>query len=550
MLQKLYIQNYAIIDELEIDFTDKLNIITGETGAGKSILLGALNLVLGSRSDNAVLQPGLKCIVEGTFSVENNGLVRQFLAANDKDESDEIVLRREITGNGKSRSFINDTPASLTQLRQLSVLLIDLHQQFDTLEINDEEFQRTVLDALSDNIPELNHFKTIFSKYAASQKELIQLQHQQAESIKEQDYNQFLFQELEELCLQEDELEQLESELKLLSNAENIKLQLQAVIFTLSESDEPLVNQLKVVLQKLSPLLSYHKDVEVLYSRLKGVVVELQDVAGELFHLENSIQADAERSAFISDRLAVGYRLQKKHSMQSTAGLMEIHASLKHKLAQLSDLSAAVEKEAGEVKQLEIEALLIADKLSKNRKKQVIPFIKKVNELLKQVGMPNAKFYVEINAIGLSKYGTDEIGFLFDANKSGRFEPLRKVASGGELSRLMLVIKSLVASKLEMPTLIFDEIDSGISGEAARQVSGILKELSGRHQVITITHQAQIAAKADAHFFIFKSVNNNRIVTGVKLLSREERINAIAEMLSGEKPSDAAIQNAREMVSN
>lgn len=550
MLQKLYIENYAIIDKLEIDFTGKLNIITGETGAGKSILLGALNLVLGSRADNAILQPGLKCIVEGNFSTGNNGLVKEFITANELDESDEIVLRREITANGKSRGFINDTPASLTQLRQLSVLLVDVHQQFDTLEINEEEFQRTVLDALSGNFSELLKLKTVFTNYSANQKELMHLRQLQSESIKEQDYNQFLFEELKELSLQEGELEQLESELKLLSNAENIKGQLQTVTFQLTESDEPLVNQLKSVLQRLSPLLSYHPSVGSLYSRLKGAVVEMQDVAGELFQLENSIHADAERTISISERLAMGYRLQKKHGVNSTDGLIEVYKTLKNKLSQLSDLSDAIEQVAAETNRLEAEAILIADIISKNRKKLVIPFIGKVNELLKQVGMPNAKFNVQINATALSKYGSDEISFMFDANKSGRFEPLKKVASGGELSRLMLVIKSLVASKLEMPTLIFDEIDSGISGEAARQVAGILKELSARHQVITITHQAQIAAKADAHYFIFKSVNDKRIVTGVKLLSGEERINAIAEMLSGEKPSDAAIQNAKEMVSN
>ena len=549
MLRKLAIQHYAIIDQLEIDFSKKLNIITGETGAGKSILMGALNLILGERADTSVLQPTKKCIVEGYFEVSNDD-IEHFFTQNDFDRSEEIVLRREISANGKSRMFINDTPVSLSQVKELSILLVDLHQQFDTLELNDEHFQRKVIDALAENSALLIELKEIFTKYSSAKKELNDLQKIQADANKEYDYNKFLFDELEELHLKPDELETLEGELKLLSNAENIKQQLNSATFILKESDEPVVQQLKIVSQKLSGVSVVHSGIAELNERIKSSLIEISDIADELGIMEHNTGLDADRIESINERLSSGYRLLKKHSVQTTGELLEVQHKLEEKVNQISDIARNIIKLQDETTMLESKAKTLAEKISLRRNKQLKPFTDKVNGLLKQVGMPNAQMKVEITAGVLSVFGSDDISFLFDANKSGRFESIKKVASGGELSRLMLVIKSLVATKLELPTLIFDEIDTGISGEAAKQVGLIMKELSGRHQLISITHQPQIAAKADAHYFVYKAIAGDRIVTSVKLLNNDERILSIAKMLSGEQPTAAAIENAREMVRN
>lgn len=551
MLSKLHIQNYAIIDDLEINFSGNLNIITGETGAGKSILMGGLNLILGERADSSVLlQENKKCIIEGFFEVKNNKQVQDFFTANDLDGEDEIVLRREIGANGKSRSFINDTPANLGQLRELAVLLVDLHQQFDTLNLSSENFQRMVLDALGDNAELLQKLLESFQKYTGVKKKLESLKLLQANANKELDYNQFLFDELEELGLQENELENLDAELRLLSNAENIKQQLSVIYFELKDSEQPVVQQLKVLQQKLQGLQQYHPEIDGLQQRINSAVIELKDVADELERIDDSITYDAERINIINDRISAGYKLQKKHGVTSTNALMEIHKTIGEKLDAVINASASIEKLDNQAKELESEAMQIAKIISANRTKQVKPFTEKVNTLLVQVGMPNARLKVSIQPGTLNSNGTDSIEFLFDANKSDRFEPLRKVASGGELSRLMLSIKSLVAQKLQLPTLIFDEIDTGISGEAARQVGMIMKTLSANHQLISITHQAQIAAKADAHYFVFKGIKKDKIVTSIRLLTNDERITTIAQMLSGEKPTAAALENAREMVGN
>ena len=551
MLQKLHIQNYAIIDELVIEFSKNLNIITGETGAGKSILMGALNLILGQRADSAVLRDKQKkCIVEGYFAIQNNDAVKLFLTDNELDPEEDILLRREIAANGKSRSFINDTPVNLSQLKELAVLLVDLHQQFDTLELGSESFQRDVMDALADNSLLLQDLQKKFSAYTASGRELQALLLQQANSNKELDYNRFLFDELEELSLKENELEDLDAELKLLSNAENIKQQLGSIYFELKDSEEPLVQQLKVLQQKVQSLREYHPGIEGLYDRMHSSLIELQDVADELERIDDTIHYDARRIQEVNDRIAAGYKLLKKHAVTETSQLLAIREELQQKLDIVFNISAAIEKLEKQTGVLHEACLAISEKISVNRKAQVKPFTEKVNKLLAQVGMPNAQLKVKIEPASLNVNGIDEIDFLFDANKSNRFEPLHKVASGGELSRLMLSVKSLVAKKLQLPTLIFDEIDTGISGEAARQVGMIMKDLSAAHQLISITHQPQIAAKAAAHYFVYKQIVKDKIVTSIRLLNNDERITAIAQMLSGEKPTAAALENAREMVAN
>lgn len=549
MLRKLHIQNYAIIDEIEINFSSQLNIITGETGAGKSILMGALSLILGERADSSVLvNADKKCFIEGYFKVEHKKDVAAFLQENDLDSEEELVLRREIASNGKSRAFINDTPVTLQQLKGLASLLVDLHQQFDTLELGDAGFQREVLDALAGNETILARYKKTYQQWQQASKELDALQQQKTAFTKELDYNQFLFDELNELSLKENELEELDAELKLLSHAEGIKSTLSHVYFDLKESEQPVVQLLKQLLNQLQAYASYHNDLPTVIERLQSSQIELQDIADEVERINDAVNYDEKRIEWINQRLMDGYKLQKKHGVQSTAELLSIQQELEAKLKAVLDMDDTIAAKEKETATLFSEAGSLAEQLSKARKKQISPLEEKVNHLLSQVGMPNARLKVELTEMPLHISGKDQIDFLFDANKSNRFEPIRKVASGGELSRLMLCIKSLVAQSIDLPTMIFDEIDTGISGEAAKQVGLIMKGLAASRQIICITHQPQIAGKANAHFFVYKEIRNDAVKTNIRLLSQDERITAIARMLSGEKPTAAAMENAREMM--
>ena len=551
MLLQLNIQNYAIIDEIEINFSEKLNAITGETGAGKSILMGALNLILGERADSSVLmRTDKKCFVEGYFSVNNKDEVKNFLKENDLDNENELVLRREIAANGKSRAFINDTPATLQQLKALASLLVDLHQQFDTLELGDSDFQREVLDALANNGDKLSSYKNLYHKWQQSSKELQQLQQQKSNFNKELDYFQFLFYELKEASFKENELEELDNELRLLSNAESIKTTLSKAYFDLKESEQPVLQMLKQIINQLNGYASYHTDISSIVERLQSTQIELQDIAGEIDHINDSVLYDEKRINLINDRIATGYKLLKKHGVKTTNELLQIQNELQQKLQAVLNIDEAITAKEKETEQLLKQANAVAEEISKARQAQTEPLIQQVNKLLIQVGMPNARIKIAITPASLNEYGKDNIEFLFDANKSNRFEPLRKVASGGELSRLMLCIKSLVAESIDLPTLIFDEIDTGISGEAAKQVGNIMKKLAASRQVICITHQPQIAGKADAHFFVYKEIKNDAVKASIRLLTTDERITTIAQMLSGEKPTAAALQNAREMVMN
>jgi len=551
MLTRLSINNYAIIDELEIDFSGKLSIITGETGAGKSIIIGALGLILGERADSSSLvNKEKKCIVEGTFSGNSKKQVTDFLKANELDAEEELVLRREIGTNGKSRAFINDTPVNLVQLQQLSSLLIDLHQQFDTLELGETDFQRQVLDALAGQLSLVEEYQLQYRQWLQLRKETEELKAQQQQFEKEADYNRFQFTELEEAAFRENELEETEAELKLLNNSEGIKAALAKTYFDLRESETPVVQQLKILLNQLNAFSSYHPDLPVLLQRLQSAQVELQDIADDVDRISNHINYDPVRIEQLNERLSLGYKLQKKHGVSSTAELLMIQKELEEKLQAVLNIEETIQQKEKETNRLLAEAKKTAEKITTERNKQVKTLEDKVNKLLVQVGMPNAKLKVLVQPADLSSSGADAIEFLFDANRSGQFQPVRKVASGGELSRLMLCIKSLVAQSIDLPTLIFDEIDTGISGEAARQVGIIMKELAAKRQVICITHQPQIAGKADAHFFVYKEIVKDKVKTNIKQLTTEERITAIAKMLSGEKPTAAAMENAREMVMN
>ncbi|WP_153801124.1 DNA repair protein RecN [Foetidibacter luteolus] len=551
MLQQLHIQNYAIIDEIEIHFSANLNIITGETGAGKSILMGALGLILGERADTAVLMnQEKKCFIEGFFAVQGKHAVKDFLLANELDAGDELVIRREINASGKSRAFINDTPATLQQLKALASLLVDLHQQFDTLELGDSDFQREVLDALAANHDALKAYAAVFSNWQSAKKELGHLQQQKSNFTKELDYFQFLYDELNDAGLKENELEDLDAELKMLSNAEGIKTAFSKVYFELKESEQPLAQTVKQLANQLNSYAGYHQDIPLLVQRLQSSYIELQDIADEVDRINESVNYDEQRIEQINEKLATGYKLLKKHGVQTTAELLAIQADLEQKLQAVLNIDDAIAGKEKEVAGLLKQADGLAENISLSRKAQCPPLEEQVNDLLKQVGMPNARLKIQLKDKPLAGDGKDEIEFLFDANKSNRFEPIRKVASGGELSRLMLCIKSLVAQSIDLPTLIFDEIDTGISGEAAKQVGIIMKSLAVNRQVISITHQPQIAGKADAHFFVYKEIKGDAVKTNIRLLNEDERITAIARMLSGERPTAAALENAREMLMN
>jgi len=548
MLHKLFIQNYAIIDEIRIQFSSKLNIITGETGAGKSILIGALSLILGERADTSVLMEGdKKCIIEGNFKIDKPE-ISAFLQDNDLDENEELVIRREITSNGKSRAFINDTPATLQQLKQLASMLVDLHQQFDSLELGNSIFQREVIDALANHASVLQSYQTVYRQWQHSKSELNQLIQQKNAFAKEADYNQFLFDELKELHLADRELEDLDAELQLLTNSEGIKTSLNKAYFDLKENEQPILSSLKQIINQLQHYISYSAPLAAVVERLQSSQIELNDIAAELNTINNSVHFDEARIQFINERLAVGYKLLKKHGVRETNDLLAIQADLDNKLQAVLNIDEAILEKEKETVRLLDNTEKLAVTLSAERKKQISPFEEKVNSLLVQVGMPNARIKVEITDCEFNEYGKDTIEFLFDANKSNRFEPVKKVASGGELSRLMLSIKSLVAQKINLATMIFDEIDTGISGEAAKQVGIIMKNLGKNRQIICITHQPQIAGKADAHYFVYKETVGQSVKTRIRLLEQEERIVSIAQMLSGEKPTAAALDNAREMI--
>lgn len=551
MITHLYISNFAIIDEIDILFTKGLNIITGETGAGKSILIGALGLVLGARADTSVLQTReKKCIIECHFIIQNNkAAINKFLSENELDNENELVVRREISSVGKSRAFINDTPVSIQQLKELASLLVDLHQQFDTLQLGDNDFQRKIIDALANNDKILSAYQNVYNKWISTKSSLEKLISEKENFEKELDFHQYQFNELSEINLSENELENLDNELQILSNSEEIKTSLQEASFLLKENENPIVASVKKIVTKLDTYKNLNTQIAEIVSRLKSTQIELQDVSQEIESLSDEFGIDEERMQVINDRLAVGYRLLKKHSVKTTNELLDIQNHLAKKLAAVLIIDEAIAEKGKQKNLFEKECFEIAAKLSLARQKIISSFEKNVNERLHRVGMPNAQVKVQLTETKqLNLYGINQVEFLFDANKSGHFEPVRKVASGGELSRLMLCTKSLVAQSIELPTLIFDEIDTGISGEAAKQVGIIMQELSTDLQVIAITHQPQIAAKADTHFYVFKEATVQGTKTTIKILDRKDSIYTIAQMLGGENPSKAALQSAKEMM--
>ena len=549
MLSKLEIHNYILIDQLSIDLSNQLSVITGETGAGKSIIMGALGLILGDRADSTVCRDASKkCFIEGTFSLSNKQTYQAFFTEHELDLTDEVIIRREINAQGKSRAFINDTPINLNELKQLTSQLVDLHQQFDTLTLGDTDFQRTVIDALAGVQKDLTQYQSVFHLWKDHQKQLAELISRRDEFEKTESYKKHLLEELAALQLKENELENLEQELKFLENAVSIKAQINQSIQVLESADNPIVQQLKQIANNLDPIVKWQPEFADLLNRLKAAQIELADVANELSSWQDKIDFDDKKLVVIQDRLSEGYSLQKKHKVQSTNELISIQQQLELDLTAVLSLDEEINQLTKQVKSDEKQVVELATTLMQKRNKETAPFTKNVNQLLHQVGMPNAKIKVTIDEVAYNAYGKDKIDFLFDANNTQKFEPIKKVASGGELSRLMLCIKSLVAKSIDLPTMIFDEIDTGISGEPAKQVGLLLQGLGQARQVLCITHQPQIAAKGHAHLFVYKEQKGTSTNTFLRALSANERVQHIALMIGGDPPSKSALENAKELL--
>lgn len=549
MLRHLSITNYALIDELSIDLPTGLTIITGETGAGKSILLGALGLLLGQRADTQALHDKTKkCVVEGTFNVAGYEL-RSLFETNDLDYADETVIRREINSEGKSRAFVNDTPVNLSVLKELGLRLVDVHSQHETLTLNDSAFQLEVVDAFAGNKELLVNYKTQFRNYRKLVAELEELVGREAQAKKDLDYFKFQFEELEAAQLKAGEQATMESELETLENAESIKSGLSKSAHALDGGEQNLLLSLAEIKATLGQLAKYNPQIEQLAGRVNSSYIELKDIVRELENLESEIVHDAGRIELLQEKLDAIYRLQQKHAVKTIEELITIREELSDKIAAIDSLDTQIEKTQKAVAAAEKQVLATGEKLRKKRSEAAPKIEKAIGELLTQLGMPNAELKAELTpAAQPRESGLDNITFLFTANKGSAPKPLDKVASGGELSRLMLSLKALITKLTALPTIIFDEIDTGISGDIAAKAGSIMAQMAGTMQVITITHLPQVASKGTSHLFVYKKDESKRTVTRIKALNKEERVQEIAKMLSAGKPGDAAVKNAQELL--
>ncbi len=551
MLKRLHIRNYALIDRMEIEFSERLTIITGETGAGKSILLGALGLVMGERADTKIFYNDQeKCVVEAWFDVAKYEL-RDFFAENELDYDDEVIIRRELSPAGKSRSFVNDTPANNQVLKRLTEALIDLHQQFDVLDIHNVNFQLRMIDALADNGPLLQNYQRDFRQYQADRRQLADLTERSANIAKEMDFLHFQYTELEQAGLQAGEQEELEADLNRLTNAEDIKRAYGAAYTQLNDGEHDLVSQMQELSRSLAQTRNVSTDLNALSERLDTLLIELQDIAKECARISEHTEYAPDRIEEIQERLNVLYKLEKKHNVSTVSDLLEIQFGLENQLAGFSDMSGQISRLERKIAEQEQKLRGQARMLSERRKIVPKAFEEKVHAMLAQLSMPHARLKVDIQETeNLSATGCDDVQFLFASNVGSRFLPIKDVASGGELSRLTLCTKSLVADAIPLPTLIFDEIDTGVSGDVSLKMGLILEELSQRHQVVSITHTPQIAARADKHYFAYKQVENGRTITHIRALATDDRVKALAVMLSGNPPSDAALATARELMAS
>jgi len=549
MLTQLTIKNYALIDELQVGFNNGLTIITGETGAGKSILLGGLSLILGKRADLAsVKDSSKKCVIEGVFDIAKYNLKALFKTRN-LDYESLTIIRREILPSGKSRAFINDTPVRLDDLQILGEHLLDIHSQHQTLQLTNDDFQFQIIDALADNdenlsqyISELKNFKTLSS-------EIEKLQNQKLESLKELDYNLFLLKELEEAKLVVGELKTLEIEYETLNNVEEIKDQLGQSNQLLSNEDSGITSNIRDVKQHLFKLVDYGTQYQSIYDRIDSSLIELDDIFSEIEHLEDLLEANPNRLEVVNTKLQTLHNLMQKHIVSSEEDLISIQEELSKKVSLTENLDAHILEKETKKEQLTTQLLAVCKMIHTNRSKIIPKLIQQLESILALLGMPNAKFNIELKASdSFLSNGRDELQFLFSGNKGGQFNELNKSASGGELSRIMLAIKHILSNYTQLPTIMFDEIDTGVSGEISNKMANIMQDMSKAMQVFTITHLPQIAAKGDHHFRVFKEDINEVTQTQLKKLTPEERIVEIAQMLGGTNVSSSAMEHAKQLL--
>ena len=545
MLQKLSIENYALIDSLELQFSDTLNIITGETGAGKSILLGALGLLLGNRADANVIKNGKKsCIVEGEFQITNYNL-DLFFAKNDLDYNDNTVVRRVINSSGKSRAYINDLPVSISILKEFVSKLVDIHSQHQTLQIADEEFRINVCDKIGKNEDTLRGYKDTYSRLKGAQSELKIAEEAKNSSARDKEWLMFQIEELSIAKLEKGELLELETELKELSNADEIKSALTVASDTLGADENGLLSTLKSIQVALDRVGNVYPFAANIASRVKSSYVELKDIEDEISDKMYSIESTPERLSFVEERLNTIYTLQQKHRVQSEEELITLLEEYNYKLSQIDGSDDRIKELKELINTLNIEATGIADKLTKSRGEAGVILSKYIESALSGLGIENSTFIVDINkSEKLRSSGQDIINILFSANKNLPARAIDKVASGGELSRVMLALKSLVAKSSKLPTIIFDEIDTGVSGQVADKIGNIVTELSNNMQVINITHLPQVASKGNTHWYVYKDNSGETTTTCIILLDEVQRVEQIAKMISGSQITQAARDQA------
>ncbi len=551
MLKSLHIENYALIHETDIAFDGGFVGVTGETGAGKSILLGALGLLLGQRADTQVLSDKeRKCVVEAVFDITGLGLEPIF-ERNDADYDDTLILRREILPSAKSRSFVNDTPATLQFLKELGPHLVDIHSQYQTLTLTESTFQTRLLDTLADNSP-IDEYQQAYRQYTQLKHQLEQLTAQEAENNKVADYNRFLFDELSNARLQEGEQEELEEEQRLLEHTGTIKEALDTVNGLCDgngRDDDNAVARLVAARAQLAHVASYHNDIGQLHARLDSTIIELQDILAECELLNDRLQFSPERQEQVAERLDLIYRLEKKHGVNDIAALLAIAQELDEQLQAADSLDDRIREVMEQVDKAFSQLHVLAEKLTASRQKAAKTLEQQITPILAQLGMGQARIAADIApAADYGPLGHDSVRLLFNANKGGAMRPVADVASGGELSRLMLAIKSIVTRRSLLPTIIFDEIDSGVSGDISVAVGDIMQNMARTMQVVAITHLPQIAAKAHQHLKVAKAVEGQRTVSRIRELGHDERVTEIAVMLSSNPPTAAALQTAQELM--
>ena len=549
MLRSLHIENYALIRSLQIQFDKGLTVITGETGAGKSILMGALSLILGNRADLGVLfDKTKKCSMEAVFDMK--GLdIAAFFEQNDLDYQDNTIIRREITESGKSRAFINDTPVNLTVLKELASRLIDIHSQHQNLLFQNEDFRMEVVDEFAQIRPEVVAYRFVFKEFKQTEADLAQRLETQRNRLEKRDFLQFVYDELSQANLQADEQEQLEQEIDFLSHAETIKEHCFQMSQLLSENESSVLNQLHDVRSLSSQIAAYHSDIKMVNERLESAFIELKDLSNEIVSLNDKVDYDPEQLEIKRQRLDLLNSLQQKHHVSSVEALIEKRDAIQKELSAFSDDEQAIGQLKGLCERLKAEALERATGLSRKRASVLQALQKKILEKARQLGMPDAQFVIQLKqGDTLQKNGIDSVQYLFSANRGVEMAELEKVVSGGEMSRLMLAVKSVISDRSVLPTVVFDEIDTGISGEMAGKVAKLMKEMSEARQLLVITHLPQIAAKGNSHYQVFKQVVGEKSHTQVRKLEPAERIEEIAKMMSGDACGDAALQAAKELI--